>query len=71
MVGEINGQQMDFRLYVLKNSPYDEVDTFLTIGLSNHELRISDTKNVRHELILPISGLDTPEKIVSLMFFYE
>lgn len=52
-----------------KNSPYDEVDTFLTIGLSNHELRIYDTKNVRHELILPISGLDTPEKIVSLMFF--
>lgn len=57
------------QIVCFENSPYDEVDTFLTIGLSKHELKISDTKNIRHELIMPISGLDAPEEIVSLMLF--
>ncbi|RZF56883.1 suppressor of fused domain protein [Acinetobacter halotolerans] len=57
------------QIVCFENSPYDEVNTFLTIGLSSHELRISDAKSIRHELILPISGLGISEEIVSLMFF--
>lgn len=63
-------QSLDgLQVVCFENSPYDEVNTFLTIGLSNHELRISDVKNVRQELILPVSGSHIPENIVSLMLF--
>lgn len=52
-----------------KNKPFETVDTFLTVGLSQHVLRISAEKKVRQELILPISGTGLPEIIVSLLLF--
>lgn len=52
-----------------EGAPFETVDTFMTTGLSRHELRISDEKKVRQELILPISGTDLSEMIVSLLLF--
>jgi hypothetical protein len=49
--------------------PFETVDTFMTAGLSYHELRISDEKKVRQELILPMSGTGISEMLVSLLLF--
>lgn len=52
-----------------KDAPFEAVDTFMTAGLSHHELRISDEKKVRQELVLPISRAGLSEMIVSLLLF--
>lgn len=52
-----------------EDSPFESVDTFFTLGLSHHELIISDKKKVRQELILPLSSVSLAEKIVSVMLF--
>lgn len=54
-----------------EDSPFKSVDTFFTVGLSHHELRISDEKKVRQELVFPLSGSDTStaENMVSLLLF--
>lgn len=52
-----------------KDAPFEAVDTFMTAGLSHHELRISDEKKVRQELIFPISGTGLSEMIASLLLF--
>ena len=41
----------------------------MTVGLSHHELRIADEKNVRQELILPVSGIGLSEMIISFLLF--
>jgi hypothetical protein len=52
-----------------RDKPFESIDTFLTVGLSHHELMISDTKKVRHELILPLARIDLSNTIVSLLIF--
>lgn len=52
-----------------QNSPFEGVDAFMTIGLSRHELCISDKRKVRQELIWPVSGPNLPDLIVSCLFF--
>lgn len=52
-----------------ENMPFEYVDSFLTVGLSHHELRVSVEKGVRQELILPVSGRGSNEMIVSLLLF--
>jgi hypothetical protein len=52
-----------------KNSPEITVDTFSTIGLSRYELTISDKKDVRQELIFPVSGKYSFETISSCLLF--
>jgi hypothetical protein len=52
-----------------KDAPFEIADTFMTAGLSRHELTISDEKKVRQELILPISVTGLSDMIVSLLLF--
>ncbi|TBU99004.1 suppressor of fused domain protein [Phytopseudomonas dryadis] len=52
-----------------EGSPFGTVDTFMTAGLSYHELRVSDEKKVRQELILPMSGTGIYKKFISLLLF--
>lgn len=52
-----------------RNRPFETIDIFLTVGLSRHELRISNEKKVRQELILPVSGVGLSEIIVSVLLF--
>jgi hypothetical protein len=52
-----------------KDAPFESVDTFMTAGLSHHELTISDEKKGRQELVLPISAKDLSEMVVSLLLF--
>lgn len=55
------------KVVCFKNAPFEAIDTFMTAGLSRHELRISEEKKVRQELIFPISGAGLSEIVVSLM----
>lgn len=52
-----------------ENAPFEAVDTFMTAGLSHHDLRISDNKTVRQELILPVASTGLSEMLVSLLLF--
>lgn len=52
-----------------KDAPFETVDTFMTAGLSRHELTISDEKTVRQELIFPMSATGLSDMVVSLLLF--
>jgi hypothetical protein len=52
-----------------KNSPFESVDTLLTLGLSRHVLRLSDKKKVRQELVFPVSGAALQVSVVSCLLF--
>lgn len=58
-----------FQVVSFRHSPFEGVDTFMTIGLSHHELTVSDKKKVRQELIFPTSGIDLSDLIVSCLLF--
>jgi len=51
------------------NKPFDKVDTFLTLGLSNHILSLSNKKNVRQELIFSCCCENSSKIIVSSLMF--
>lgn len=51
------------------HSPFEAVDTFMTIGLSHHELTVSDKKKVRQELVFSTSDTELSNLIVSCLFF--
>lgn len=57
------------QVLLFENSPFEAVDTFMTAGLSHHELKISNQKMVRQELIFPVSGTAPAETFVSLLLF--
>lgn len=52
-----------------ENAPFETINAFMTLGLSHHELKISDKKTVRQELILPVSDTGRSEILVSLLLF--
>lgn len=52
-----------------KDAPLENVYTYMTAGLSQHELRISDEKKVRQELIFSVSDTGLSGMIVSLLLF--
>lgn len=52
-----------------KDAPFESIDTYMTVGLSHHELRISDGKKFRQELVLSLSGTGISEMWVSLLLF--
>lgn len=52
-----------------KDAPFETVDTFMTAGLSRHELTISDEKKVRQELVFPVSATGLSDMVVSLLLF--
>lgn len=49
--------------------PFETLYTFMTAGLSLHELRMSDERKVRQELIFSISATGVFEMMVSLLLF--
>ena len=51
------------------DAPFETINTFLTIGLSYHELNISDDKMVRQELVMPVSNPSQSGVLVSLLLF--
>ncbi|MDX3775727.1 suppressor of fused domain protein [Chromatiaceae bacterium AAb-1] len=59
----------ELQVVCFKDSPFEFVDSFLTVGLSHHVLKISDSKEVRQELIFPISNLNMTDMVVSFLFF--
>ncbi len=61
--------EKEFQIVCFKNAPVDGVNTFMTLGLSCHELKISNEKTVRQELILPLSNEAPYDVIVSLLLF--
>lgn len=50
-----------------KDAPFETVDTFMTAGLSRHELTISDEKKVRQELVFTVSATGMSDMVVSLL----
>lgn len=57
------------QVVLFRDSPSESINTFLTIGLSSHDLSISDVKSVRQELLLSLSGVKSDENAVSLLLF--
>ncbi|WP_211373205.1 suppressor of fused domain protein [Pseudoxanthomonas broegbernensis] len=57
------------RVVCFRGAPLETVDTYMTVGLSRHELRISDEKKIRQELVCPVSGAGLSERIISLLLF--
>jgi hypothetical protein len=51
-----------------ERAPFDTVDTFMTLGLSHHELKISQERRVRQEFILPIERENSSDSLPSLLF---
>lgn len=51
------------------NAPFENTDTYMTIGLSRHELRVSDEKTICQELVLPVSGIYNSENLLSLLLY--
>lgn len=51
------------------DSPFESVDTYMTLGLSRHVLTISDVKKVRQELLIHLSGTGVDGILFSLLLF--
>ena len=64
-----SGFEDDLQVVFFQNSPFDNVNTFLTLGLSHHVLSISNSKKVRQELVLPVSGVKQSSLIVTILFY--
>jgi hypothetical protein len=64
-----NGTANGLQVVSFQHSPFEHVDAFMTIGLSQHELNISERKKVRQELIWPVSDANLSDLIVSCLFF--
>jgi len=54
-----NRSKDNLQVISIPNTPYDSITTYLTLGLSNHELRLSDDKMVRQELVFSDSNLSS------------
>lgn len=52
-----------------RDAPFESVHTYMTVGLSHHELRISDKKKVRQELIFAVSDTSPSDVLASLLQF--
>jgi Suppressor of fused protein (SUFU) len=46
-----NSSEHGISIASFKNTPCETVNTFLTLGLSKHVLALTDSKQVRHELV--------------------
>ena len=55
------------QIVAIKNSPYESVSTLSSLGMSNKELDLSETKRVRQELIFSTYSMDVSENIVSFL----
>ncbi|MCQ4298070.1 suppressor of fused domain protein [Pseudomonas stutzeri] len=63
--GSVDGLQV---LY-FENAPLKDISTYITVGLSFHELKINEKKNVRQELIFAVSSLTPSETVASLLLY--
>lgn len=52
-----------------KDAPLEGANTFMTAGLSRHELNILDGKKVRQEMIFPVSGAGSSDVIASFLLY--
>lgn len=52
-----------------KHRPIESVDTFVTLGMSNHVLNISDSKKVRQELVITVSSPSIQHLLISSLLF--
>lgn len=57
----------ELQVLYFKNSPEDGVDTFITLGLSNHVLNISSSKQVRQELVFSASNCESSANAISFL----
>ena len=64
-----NSSSDGLQVVCFKDAPFETVDTFMTLGLSRHELTISGKKKVRQELVFPVSGTYLSEMVVSFLLF--
>lgn len=66
-----NNSNSDVQIICIENSPYQFVNTFLTLGMSNHVLKLAGEKKVRQELIMPLSCTITPSEkwVVSCLLY--
>jgi len=64
-----NASSDGLQVVCFKDAPFEAVDTYMTAGLSRHELMISDEKKVRQELVLPMSATVLSDMVVSLLLF--
>ncbi|MBU2714107.1 suppressor of fused domain protein [Zooshikella harenae] len=54
------------------NTPFKGVNSYLSLGLNRHVLSISDTKSIRHELIMAVNdGFSSPTIVNNILFVCE
>lgn len=59
----------DIQVVCFRDKPRQSVDTFSTLGMSNHILNLPGERKVRQELVLPVSGATSSSTIVSYLLF--
>ena len=64
-----NSSDNNTSIVCFKNKPFDAINTFMTLGLSNHILFISPKKKVRQELIFSCYSKNLPNIIISCLLF--
>lgn len=57
----------DFQVVSFKDSPGETVSTFLSLGLSNHVMKLSKSREVRQELVLSVYSIAIGSMVVSIM----
>lgn len=62
-----NKSDDDLQIVNFKNSPFEFVSTFSSLGMSNRLLDLSGNKKVRQELLFTVYLIDVPGLIVSFM----
>lgn len=58
----------NLQIVSFQDRPGESATTFLSLGLSDHVLDISDTKSVRHELVFSIYSMAISTMVVSFLF---
>lgn len=64
-----NNSEDGFQVVSFQNTPFDSAVTFLTLGLSNHKLKMPNSREVKQELVFSVYKGVATELIVNCLLF--
>ncbi len=62
-----NNSKNDFQIISFHNCPEETVSTFLSLGMSDQILKMSNNKQVRQELVFSVYTIKIPNMVVSFL----
>ncbi len=68
---KLNGTEFDLRAGMISQAPESDLNTYVTVGISNHILRWGADKDVRQELIVVANSSHSKHEVIFSYFHLE